>query len=125
MITPPFYGQVHNSSSSFTENPANAILGMATVVTNLEINQVPEECGLVPVDIEHAGLSTQGELDMDGTVTQSSEQVGALQQVAQPCKDEPARLIEWFRSTFSQVENNGIITRKDFKHTAKKDVSIN
>ena len=34
------------------------------------------------------------------------------------CEDE-TKVLEWFRSTFSQAEKNGIITRKDFEHTAR------
>ena len=96
---------------------------MATVVTGLEITLASEDCSSVlPTARQHAEPSTlgeaQGELDLND-ITQSS--------APQLCDslDEEATSLEWFRSTFSHVEKNGIITLKDFKHRAKKDVSIN
>ena len=99
---------------------------MATVVTGPEISPVSEDCSsdsILPTVRQHAKPSTiggeaQGErLDLND-VTQSS--------APQPCDslDEEATSLEWFRSTFSHVEKNGIITLKDFKHRAKKDVSL-
>ena len=93
---------------------------MVTVVTGLEISLVSEECSSVLPTAQHAEPSTQGRGELDlNYVTQSSETP-----VAQPCElDEAATSLEWFRSAFSQVEKNGVITLKDFKHRAKKDVS--
>ena len=92
---------------------------MVTVVTGPEISLVSEECSSVLPTAQHAEPSTQGQGELDlNYVTQSS--------VAQPCElDEAATSLEWFRSAFSQVEKNGVITLKDFKHRVKKDVSLN
>jgi hypothetical protein len=94
---------------------------MATVVNGPEISLVSEESNSVlPTAQQAEPPSSQGqgsgELDLND-ITQSS--------AAQPCElDEVATSLEWFRSTFSHVEKNGIITLKDFKHRAKKDVSF-
>ena len=89
---------------------------MATVIAGPEISLVSEECG----SVQHAEPSTQGQGELDlNYISQSSETA--------PCEldsGEAATSLEWFRSAFSQVEKNGIITLKDFMHRAKKDVSL-
>lgn len=93
------------------------VSAMVTVVAGPEIDLVAEECGVV-VPARSAGLSTRGEQCMNDVLQLSEAAV-----TVQPSEDE--RLLEWFRFVFSQVEKNGTITLKDFKHaaTSKKDVS--
>lgn len=98
--------------------PTASYSRMATVVPGPEISLISEECGSVQHAASETSTQGQGELDLI-YVTQSSETA--------PCEldsGEAATSLEWFRSTFSQVEKNGIITLKEFKHRAKKDVSL-
>ena len=101
---------------------------MATVISGPEISLVSEGGSSTPharhtdPPSNEGQASSQGELDLNG-VTQSSDTP-----VAHPCELdelEAATSLEWFRSVFSQVEKNGVITLKDFKHRAKKDVRFN
>lgn len=39
-------------------------------------------------------------------------------------EDETVNMLGWFRSTFSQAEKNGMITVKDFKHTANRHSGV-
>lgn len=53
------------------------------------------------------------------------QSVEAPREVAFSENRETMKILQWFHSTFSEMERQGHITLKDFKHTAKSsDVSI-
>lgn len=86
---------------------------MVTVVEGAEICLASEERSSELLTTQHAEPSTQP-LGQGG--------LGSLETPGELDELEAATSLEWFRSTFSQVEKNGVITLKDFRHRAKKDV---
>lgn len=88
------------------------------------VNSKAQEENLPNSGSAHANIEQQAlQGGMDHTANQANchedlEEESQLQ-ADTGCKDETANMLEWFRSTFSQIERNGIITLKDFKEKAR------
>lgn len=90
------------------------------------VNSKTQEEALPNSGSAHADIERQA---LQGSIDHTSQGKGANQadchedqeqlQANTGCKDETANMLEWFRSTFSQIERNGIITLKDFKEKAR------
>ena len=93
------------------------------------VNSKTQEEALPNSGSAHANIEQQA---LQGSIDHTSQGKGANQadchedqekesqlQADTGCKDETANMLEWFRSIFSQIERNGIITLKDFKEKAR------